>query len=207
MLKRYLLSSGLAIVVTFGLFFLMQSLITMSKTGIDEIKGGRVIDFVRLKRDESLQVKKRELPQKVAPKSQPPPPALDLPTNPGDLAQGMIGIAPPALDSSLGITGGPSLGGISSDADVIPLVRIEPTYPPRAAAKRIEGWVRVEFGISATGAVKDARVIASDPPGIFDRAALRGIRRWKYKPKIEDGVPVERHGIRVQLAFDLPDDD
>ena len=32
----------------------------------------------------------------------------------------------------------------------------------------------------------------SDPPRLFDEAALRAIERWKFRPKIVDGTPVEQ---------------
>ena len=67
----------------------------------------------------------------------------------------------------------------------------------------IEGWVAVEFTISKLGTVKNPRVIGSHPSSIFDRAALKAIRKWKYNPKIEDGEPVERPGVKVKLTFDL----
>jgi protein TonB len=72
-----------------------------------------------------------------------------------------------------------------------------------AAQRRIEGWVIVEFNISVVGRVKDAKVVSAEPPRIFDREALRAIRKWKYKPKVENGVAVERKGIRVKLTFTL----
>jgi protein TonB len=43
----------------------------------------------------------------------------------------------------------------------------------------------------------------SHPSSIFDRSALKAIRKWKYNPKIEDGEPVERPGIKVRLKFNL----
>jgi protein TonB len=61
----------------------------------------------------------------------------------------------------------------------------------------------VEFTISAAGTVKDPFVIAAKPSSIFNRAALRAIRKWKYNPKTEDGEPVERPGVKVRLNFEL----
>jgi protein TonB len=90
-----------------------------------------------------------------------------------------------------------------SDTDVIPLVRIAPEYPPRALRRGVEGWVQVQFTITATGAVKDAVVVAADPPGLFDEAALRSIARWRYNPKVEGGVAVERVGVQTVIRFVL----
>ena len=83
-------------------------------------------------------------------------------------------------------------------------MRIDPEYPPRAQQQRIEGWVLVEFTISPVGTVQDAKVIDSKPPQVFDRAMLQAIRRWRYNPKIEDGVPVARRGVLVRQYFQLP---
>ena len=92
-----------------------------------------------------------------------------------------------------------------SDRDVIPLVRINPDYPQRALSRGIEGWVLVEFTITPSGTVADPKVIDADPKGIFEEPALKAIARWKYNPKVEEGVAVERRGIRVVLRFDLED--
>ncbi len=53
--------------------------------------------------------------------------------------------------------------------------------------------------------MKDAEVTNSHPGTVFDRAALRAVRKWKYNPKIEDGEPVERTGVTVRLEFELAD--
>jgi protein TonB len=101
--------------------------------------------------------------------------------------------------------GGTGFEIAASDTDVVPIVRVQPQYPLRASERGIEGWVEVEFIISKLGTVKDPRVINSHPSSIFDRSALKAIRKWKYNPKIEDGEPVERPGVKVRLKFDLSD--
>ena len=49
----------------------------------------------------------------------------------------------------------------------------------------------------------DPKVIGAQPRGVFEQAALRAIRRWRYNPKIVDGVAVERTGIKVRIRFEL----
>ena len=90
-----------------------------------------------------------------------------------------------------------------SDRDVIPLVRINPDYPPRALSRGLEGWVQVQFTITATGTVKDAVVVNADPKNIFDDAALKAIARWRYNPKVENGTAVERVGVQTIIRFQL----
>jgi TonB family protein len=90
-----------------------------------------------------------------------------------------------------------------ASADIVPLVRIPPDYPPEALASRTEGWVRIEFTISTNGSVRDAAVIAAEPPGVFDEAALRAISRWRYNPRIVNGIAVERSGVQTEIRFAL----
>jgi protein TonB len=90
-----------------------------------------------------------------------------------------------------------------SDRDVIPLVRIAPDYPPRALSRGLEGWVQVQFTITATGTVKDPVVVNAEPKQIFDDAALKAIARWRYNPRVEGGVAVERVGVQTIIRFQL----
>jgi protein TonB len=63
--------------------------------------------------------------------------------------------------------------------------------------------VDIEFTIGPAGTVENPKVIGANPRGVFERSALRAVRRWRYNPKIEDGVAVKRHGVRVRLRFEL----
>jgi protein TonB len=90
-----------------------------------------------------------------------------------------------------------------SDRDVIPLVRIPPEYPPRALSRGLEGWVQIQFTITATGMVRDPMVVNAEPKNIFDDAALKAIARWRYNPKVEGGVAVERVGVQTIIRFQL----
>mgnify|MGYP003471272739 CR=1 FL=1 len=78
--------------------------------------------------------------------------------------------------------------GISRDVEIV--TPVAPTYPSQAARNRDEGWVEVEFTVTAEGAVVGAKVVASDPPRTFDREAVRSIERTKFNPRMENGVAV-----------------
>jgi len=86
---------------------------------------------------------------------------------------------------------------------VLPLVRVAPAYPPRAAASGTEGWVQVQFSITPTGSIRDASVVASEPGTVFDDAALKAIARWRYNPRVDGGVAVERVGMQTVIRFQL----
>ncbi|WP_165725208.1 energy transducer TonB [Pseudoalteromonas sp. SA25] len=87
--------------------------------------------------------------------------------------------------------------------DATPIVRINPKYPTTAARDGIEGWVQLSFGISPTGEVIDPVVINAEPKRTFDREAIRAIKRWKYRPKVIEGVAQLQTGQTVQLDFKL----
>jgi TonB family protein len=89
-------------------------------------------------------------------------------------------------------------------SDIVPLVRINPDYPPDALAARVEGSVILEFTVTTTGTIKDAVVVESSSP-VFDAAALAALGRWRYQPKMENGQPVERRGVRTIIRFQLGD--
>ena len=85
-----------------------------------------------------------------------------------------------------------------------PVVVIRPMYPRDAAISGIEGWVKVEFTITETGAVKDPQIVDAQPPRVFNREAIRAIMKWKFKPRVIDGVAVERRATQV-IDFTLDD--
>jgi len=198
--SRHAIAFFCAIFVTFGLLWVMQALIGVEGS-LDEAGRRRVIDFVRLKHESELETKKRKMPDKKAPEEPPAPPDLNLAQNTRpDLDTGNV---LPIFDSNIELTGGPDVGGGAMDSDIVPLVRVEPQYPERARQRGVEGWVVVEFTISAAGTVKSPRIIAYYPSTVFNRAALQAIRKWKYNPKVEEGVAVERPGVQVRLTFEF----
>lgn len=86
--------------------------------------------------------------------------------------------------------------------EAVPVYKMAPKYPRKAAKSRIEGWVKVEFTITAKGAVTDAVVVDSRPRRTFDRSAVQSVRKWRFKPKIVDGRPVQRKASQV-IEFKL----
>jgi protein TonB len=178
----------------------MQRLISAS----GELKEGRSppsIEFVRLKRNTAPETKKREPPKREKPEQQPPPPEMNLAENmnPGEA----VGEIMPMADTDVELGKATSLGAGGGDSDVVPLVRVDPQYPPKARQRRIEGWVEIEFTIGPAGTVENPKVIGAYPPTVFEQAALRAVRRWRYNPKVVDGVAVKRPGVQVRLRFEL----
>ena len=80
-------------------------------------------------------------------------------------------------------------GSIQIARELTPLVRIPPNYPERALIKCTEGFVLIRFVVTETGSVADPEIIQSEPPGMFDRSAVRSVLRWKFQPQLVDGKP------------------
>lgn len=85
---------------------------------------------------------------------------------------------------------------------VVPVFRVPPEYPERAARRGTEGWVLVEFTISVEGEVKDVVVLDSDPKGIFEMNATKAVRKWRYIPISKNGILIESKTQTV-LTFEL----
>ncbi|MBX3704396.1 MAG: energy transducer TonB [Steroidobacteraceae bacterium] len=77
---------------------------------------------------------------------------------------------------------------------------VAPTYPQRALDRNLEGFVTLEFTLAADGTTRDVVVKAAEPAGIFDRAAVNAVERWRYEPYTIDGAPVEPR-VSTQLRF------
>ena len=194
MMSVVLLAAG----VTIGLFLVMKVLVTGQEYEIEEELAAIGIDFVRVERDEESQTKDRALkrPSKVEPEEPPPPPELTQPNRPN--------IDKASMSADLGAF---DLAGLNLnapvDGDTLAIVRVLPRYPSRALSRGIEGWVLMEFAINELGLAVNPVVIESEPPGIFDRAALSAVKRWKYRPMIEDGRPRMRPGVRQLISFEI----
>lgn len=198
---RALLVALLGAITSFGLFWVMQALIS-KPAQLDEAGKKLSIEFVRLRKDSTPEPKEREKPKREKPEQQPPPPEMNVAQNlnPSDAVGEII----PMIDTSAELAESTSLAAGGADRSEVPLVQVDPEYPERARQQRIEGWVEVEFTISKVGTVIDARVARAKPPVVFDKAALQAVRRWKYNPVIKDGVAVARSGVRTVFDFKLP---
>jgi protein TonB len=69
--------------------------------------------------------------------------------------------------------------------------------------QHIAGSVTMTFTVDVKGEPRDIRVVEALPPGVFDRAAIAAIRRWRYAPTIVNGTAVEVP-VRTLVRFELP---
>lgn len=190
----FLLGGG---AVALALFVVMHALI-VGRGGTESAgPSGQIVDMVRVRESEELRTKQRARPKKPPPpKAPPPPPRLRLTDTP-EPERRLTRLRMPEIDIPATAGGGPFLGqwnpgDAAAEGEAVPIVRIDPQWPRQALEEGTEGLVRVEVLIGTDGATKDVRVLESTPGRLFVRNALRAVRRWKFKPRIVDGVPVER---------------
>jgi len=88
--------------------------------------------------------------------------------------------------------------------DLEAVARPDPTYPANAFRQGIEGWVEVEYTVSERGMTTDVAVVAGEPRGVFDDAAITAVGNWRYRPRIVNGQPVAQR-TSVTLRFNVED--
>ena len=189
---------GWGAMINIGLFALLASLVNVPFDG--RPVPTTVINFTRLK-----------VPTTVEPPARRPRPQLEVtPPPPGPVGPGVRDLGPtrPGRGERVMVpvfgTGIPTeTTTVGVDRDPLPVVRIDPDYPPGAIRRETEGWVDVQFSVTATGAVRDVVVVDSNPKNVFDEAVIEAVARWRYNPRVEGGVPVERIGMRTRILFEL----
>lgn len=199
MIGRYVFSIAIGVVVTLSLLFIMQLLIATGEDIIQKERPRAQLDFVRIKRNENLNT------EDFQPEKPPPPPEVPPETPPQDMDNidpnaPTINIAAPQVNANTDI-GGP--GGMNiAEGDYLPIVRVAPVYPARALSRGLEGYVDLSFTVTPTGTVENP-VILFSTSSLFDRAATQAVLKFKYKPRVVDGVPVAVPGVKTRISFKI----
>jgi len=196
--SRYAAAIGIGASVTFGLLFIMQYMIASGQNAIGDDGAFRIVDFVRVERNEVIETKKEKPDKPPEPDVQPDMPDPELNNFESTLRIAMVA---PAVSMNSNI-GGLDFG--VSDGEYLPIVKVQPIYPPRAAARGVEGYVIVGYTVTTTGETRDVVVIESTS-SLFDRAAVESAQKYRYKPRVIDGTAVEVAGVTTMIIFELED--
>lgn len=199
MLGRYAFSVVIGTVVTLSLLFVMHLLIVTGKQALTKPRDRAKLEFVRVKRNEALNT------EDFTPEKPPKPPETPPETPPQDMDNmdpnaPTINIAPPSMSANMDI-GGP--GGMNiAEGDYLPIVRVAPVYPARALSRGLEGYVDLSFTVTSAGTVRDPIILFSTS-SLFERAATRAVLKFKYKPRVLDGVPVDVPNVKTRISFQI----
>jgi protein TonB len=206
------LSALLGTSVAIALFLMMSGMIS-GAGGANERRNSMLnLDFIRLNLDEIENIRRRLPPPELEKAAQVPElaqPELESEEIP---SQPMPEIEMPDIDIS-GVRVGSAIemgrfstamlmGKYTEDGDIVPILRVEPIYPTVAMMRKIGGWVDVEYIVMPDGSVAQARVVASQPKGMFEKSALRAITKWKFKPRVVNGQPVPR-AVTQRINFNV----
>jgi len=201
MIGRYAFSVVVGVIVTLSLLFVMHLLIATGKAALTKPRDRAKLEFVRVKRNEALNT------EDFTPEKPPKPPETPPETPPQEMDNmdpnaPTINVAPPSVMTETNI-GGP--GGMNiAEGDYLPIVRVAPVYPARALSRGLEGYVDLSFTVTTAGTVRDP-VILFSTSSLFERAATRAVLKFKYKPRVVDGVPVDVPNVKTRISFQIED--
>lgn len=183
-----------AVIVTFGLLFLMNLLILSDLKPPENTDEFKIPDITMPDREVSEEFDTRK-PDKPDDAQEPPPdipePEFENPDIDNSLA------VSPQVGIQVKIDG---IGGFSSDGDYLPIVKVEPKYPSSALSRGTEGYCTVEYTVTTTGET-DNIVEYDCPQKVFLRASITAAKKFKYKPKVVDGNPIEVPGVRNRFIY------
>ncbi|MDO3386244.1 TonB family protein [Gilvimarinus sp. SDUM040013] len=190
----------LGLMATLALLFMMASLIKTDFTleaPPPAVPIGKVVMPV-----EKKIVVEYEKPARPEDPPQTPVTPFDQPAVSVEVTFNPHAVTPPAVAK-----GGPVIFD-GTGGDLLPILKVAPMYPTRASTRGIEGEVIVAFTVTRTGATRDIQVVSGyrtngEPTSIFDSAAIAAAEKFKYKPRVIDGEPVEVHNVQNKFVFEM----
>jgi len=190
-----------ATAVTLSLFWLMQYLIETADRSLNEDAAGNLVDFVRVKRNESIERRQLKPKKPPPPESAPPQPPTPQLENLNPNAQ-KISISAVPVQTDIEMTGSFSLG--VGEGDYLPIVKVAPIYPNRALTRGVEGYCVVQYTVTRQGTTRDPFVIEDQcTSSLFHRASVNAALKFKYKPRIMDGEAVEVPGVQNKFTYEI----
>lgn len=175
-----------------ALAWFMDYLIRTSDMSLDESRQTHMLEFVRVKRQETVERKNRTPPR---PELQDTPEVPPMPQDAFDAGASQLAVSAMPADAGLNVERG-GIGFGTGEGDYLPIVKVAPIFPQRALMQGIFGECLVEYTVTAAGTTRDIRVIEDRCTSrIFHRSSVEAAKRFKYKPRVIDGVAVEVEGV------------
>jgi protein TonB len=198
MIARYTSAVVTGSATTAVLFFVMQALIAMQPGAASEPRDRWDLTPVRVKPAEEIRTVEFEPVNRTI---KDPPPVAPRPDS--DYGDSPAVSLPPAAPPTPANRPDGTVFSIS-DGPLVAIVRVQPVYPVVAEARGLEGWVLVEFDVNTDGSVTNAFVVESSS-GLFEKAALNAVYRFRFKPRVVDGVPQLSAGLQNLFRFEFSD--
>ncbi|MEZ9860471.1 energy transducer TonB [Vibrio splendidus] len=162
-------------------------------------------NMVMVEQEQEVQRRQRAVPEK--PEMPEPPPEAKTSQSQAEVTPLNSMSSLPSLDLNTSVDGlainAPTFSDFGSNQQAMPLFRVEPRYPAKALKRGAEGHVIMSFTIDETGRPVDIQVTDANPRRMFEREAMRALKKWKYQPKVVDGKAIAQVGQTVKLEFKL----
>ena len=188
---------------TLGLFYFMQSLIASGEQLDQRFTVIKIVDAT-MPEIEIVVIEESDRPEPIEELTRQQPELKERYIN---LDSGpFLNIERAAVEIDMGLE--LSMASISAtDGDYLPLTAFPPQYPAAAVRLDIEGWCIVSFTVDGQGNVVEGsvEVVDAEPPFIFDRSSIRAASRFKFQPRVKDGVGVEVAGVQYLFRFIFED--
>ncbi len=189
-----------ALMVTIALLSLIQVLVTGSDNTAEQSEAFHFVDFIGSAPLEST-IKKKLKPQKPKREQQPSRKIISKMISSQLDLSGEQPSSISLIDEMKLSTQSMSL--IKSEGYILPMIKVAPVYPSRALNRGIEGNCVIEFTVMADGSVTDASVVTDQCDALFSSASLQAVKKFKYKPRIENSIPIAVTGIRNKFVYRL----
>ncbi|MGR5148119.1 energy transducer TonB [Photobacterium alginatilyticum] len=200
---RLLIALPVALAMALGLFTFMAWMVDNGHRRAPEDKQFIAFDMVMVEQEREAQRRQRVAPEKP---DTPEPPPEAVPTASQTTATTVAPMMPSlALDTAVSglAINVPTFSDFGSNQQAMPLYRVEPRYPARAMKRGAEGYVVISFTIDPQGRPTDLKVQDAQPRRLFEKEAIRALRKWKYQPKIVDGKAIAQLDQTVRLEFKI----
>jgi len=189
--------------LVFGLIIAMNQLIgKLDKTPAQEVTEISIVK--QIKEEPKKEIKRVQRPRRVTP-SQAPAPFKGLDTALSGIDLGLLGFNSGMNDLDDSLIGDTGNAVMTADLVDVPPKAISHgsfRYPPSAKKNGVKGYVVLSILVNEEGSVDQAQVLESNPSGVFDAAALKGIRSWQFEPAKYQG-DVVRVWAKQRIRFDL----
>ena len=198
---RYFVALGIGLFAAISLLWVMQFLIATGQAAITEALDARFVDFVRVKREETVE-QKEDKPERPPEVDEAPPdiPQQDMDSSDLDSA---VAVSAPNPNLDVGLDG--ELGDFSlAEGDYLPIVKVAPMYPRRAQSRGLEGYCDLQFTVTPLGTTADVAVIECTS-SLFERASVQALLKFKYKPRVVNGTAIAVPGLRHRITFQIED--
>jgi protein TonB len=86
--------------------------------------------------------------------------------------------------------------------EYLPIVKVAPIYPNRALSRGIEGWCIVEYTVTKNGTTANGKVVECTS-SLFASASLKAAAKFKYKPRVINGTPIDVPGVQHKVTYAL----